>query len=198
MPRANPAWIGSTGVFVVMLVFLGACSRKANTDVPKPVVFFAPETITNVPDVYKPLYLGNLSADKWEAFRAVLPYESISLERTTNSGSSLIYRVTFHRSGKAEFDEFQPKLHQATGQIDLPTFARLCYAVDSSGFKDFQDKYRANPFENRACMVIVATGKSQKTVTDYGTIGPIQLWTIEQLIDGTRARTEWKPVRGQN
>jgi len=195
MLRASPAGIGCIGVFLVMLVFLGACSRKENTDIPKPVVFFAPETITNVPDAYKPLYLGNLSADKMEAFRAALPYESISLERTTNSGSSLIYRVTFHRSGKAEFDEFQPKPHQATGQIDLPTFARLCYALDSSGFKDFQDQYRANPLENTACMVTVSTGTSRKTVTDYGTIGPIQLWTIEQLIDRARGQIVWKPVR---
>jgi hypothetical protein len=195
MRRANPARLGSISVLVVVLVFLGACSRREGQDTPKPVVFFAPETITNVPDIYKPLYLGNLSAEKMEAFRAALPYESISLERTTNSASTPIYRVTFHRSGKAEFDVFLPKRHQATGQIDLPTFARLCYVLDSSSFRDFQDLYRANPLENAACMVIVSTGKSQKTVTDYGTIGPLQLWTIEQLIDGVRGRVEWKPVR---
>jgi hypothetical protein len=194
MRRANPAWIGPVSVLVVMLVFLGACSRREGQDTPKPVVFFAPETITNVPDTYKPLYLGNLSADRVEKFRAALPYESISLERTTNSASGPIYRVTFHRSGQAEFDEFQPKKSQATGQIDLPTFARLCYALDSGGFRDFQDKYRANPLENTACMVTVSTGKSPKTVADYGTIGPIQLWTIEQLIDGVRERTDWKLV----
>lgn len=198
MPRANPARIGSVSVLVVMLVFLGACSRREGQDIPKPVVFFAPETITNVPDIYKPLYLGNLSADRVEAFRAGLPYESISLERTTDSASSPIYRVTFHRSGEAELDVFQPKAGQATGQINLPTFARLCYALDTGGFKDFQDQYRANPLENAACMITVSTGKTQKTVTDFGTIGPIQLWTIEQLIDGVRGRTEWKPVRGQN
>jgi len=194
MRRANPAWIGSVSVLVVMLVFLGACSRREGQDTPKPVVFFAPETITNVPDTYKPLYLGNLSADRVEKFRAALPYESISLERTTNPASSPIYRVTFHRSGTAEFDEFQPKPHQATGQIDLPTFARLCYALDSGGFKDFQDQYRANPLENSACLVTVSTGKSRKIVADYGTIGPIQLWTIEQLIDEARRQIEWKPA----
>ena len=143
-----------------------------NTDIPKPVVFFAPETITNVPDIYKPLYLGNLSADRVEAFRAGLPYESISLERTTNSASSPIYRVTFHRSGEAELDVFQPKTNQATGQIDLPTFARLCYALDPGGFKNFQDQYRANPLENTACMITVSTGKNRKTVTDLAPLVP--------------------------
>ena len=73
------------------------------------MVFFAPETITNVPDVYKPLYLGNLPADRLAAFRAGLPYDSISLARTTNADASPIYRVTFHRSGEAELDVFQPK-----------------------------------------------------------------------------------------
>lgn len=195
MFRANPALIGSIGVFCMMLVLLGACSRRGNTDTQKPLVFFAPTTVTNVPDVYKPLYLGNLPADRVEAFRAALPYDSISLERA--SGSNLFYRVTFHRSGQAEYDVFQPKNHRASGQTDLPTFARLCYVLDSNGFKDFQEKYRANPLENTTCLVTVSTGKSQKTVTDYGTIGPIQLWTIEQLIDGVRERTDWKLVRQQ-
>ena len=191
---AIPVRIGSISIFVVMLAILGACSRKATTDTPKPVVFFAPETITNVPDIYKPLYLGNLSADKWEAFRAALPYESISLERTTNADASPIYRVTFHRSGQAELDVFQPKKSEAVGLIDLHTYARLCYALDAGGFKNFQDKYRANPLEYSACMVTIAAGKNRKSVTNYANIGPIQLWTTEQLIDGARGRTEWKPV----
>jgi len=182
-----------------MLIILGACSRKGDVDAPKPVVFFAPETISNVPDLYKPLYLGNLSADKIEAFRAALPYESISLERTPCSGSCPVYRVTLYRSGKAEFEAkaFLPKTGAFTGQVDLPTFARLCYVLDNSRFNDFQEKYRANLTDEAACIITVSTGKSQKTVTDYGTIGPIQLWTIEQLIDGVRERTDWKPVRQQ-
>ncbi len=196
---ARPALFGSISAMCAMLVFLDACSRKADTDAPKPLVFFAPTTVTNVPDVYKPLYLGNLPAEKMEAFRAALPYESISLERTPCSDSCPVYRVTLYRSGRAELDAkaFLPKTGEFTGQVDLPTFARLCYALDSSGFKDFQDQYRADLTDNEACIITVSTGKSQKTVTDYGAIGPIQLWTIEQLIDGIRESMDWKPVRQQ-
>ena len=61
-----------------------------------------------------------------------------------------------------------------------------------SGFKNFQDKYRANPLEYSACMITIAAGKNRKTVTNYGNIGPIQLWTTEQLIDGIRERIDWK------
>lgn len=197
MPCADPALVGSISIICVMLMFLGACSRKTDADAQKPVIFFAPQTVSNVPDLYKPLYLGNLTAEKMEKLRAALPYESISLERTVGSSSNLFYRVVFHRSGKAEFDVYQPKNREATGQIDLPTFARLCYALDASGFNDFLDQYRANLTDNTACIVAVSTGKNQKTVTDYGTIGPIRLWTIEQLIDGIRESTDWKPVRQQ-
>jgi|GEM_PF-2197263 len=198
MLKVNPARIGLVGVFCVMAVLLGACSRKVNTDTQKPMVFFAPEAVTNVPEVYKPLYLGNLPADRLAAFRAGLPYDSISLARTTNADASPIYRVTFHRSGEAELDVFQPKKSQAVGLIDLPTFARLCYALDTGGFKNFQDTYRANPLEYSACMITVAAGKNRKSVTNYANIGPIQLWTTEQLIDGVRGRTDWKSVRKQN
>ena len=178
-----------------MLVLLGACSRKADVPDEKPMVFFAPLTVTNVPEVYKPLYLGNLPPDRIEAFRAALPYNSIILERTTASGSNWSYRVVFHRTGRAEYEVFQPKPQQGTGNIDLYTFARLCYVMDSGGFNDFQAKYRADPLESAFCVVTAAAGKNRKTVADYGTIGPIQLWTIEQLIDGIRVRTDWKPVQ---
>ena len=186
--------LGSVSLVLVMLIFLGACSRKDGQDTQKPVIFFAPETISNVPDIYKPLYLGNLSADKIESFRASLPYESISLERTPCFGSCPVYRVTLHRSGKAEFEAkaFLPKIGAFTGQVDLPTFARLCYALDQGGFKNFRDQYRANPLEYSACMITIAAGKNRKTVTNYANIGPIQLWTTEQLIDGVRERIVWK------
>jgi len=195
MHRTKPVLIGSISAGCALLMFLGACSRKGNTGVEKPIVFFAPAIVTNVPEVYKPLYLGNLSADQVEAFRAALPYDSISLERTTASGSNLLYRVTFHRAGQAEYEVFQPNHHQATGQIDLFTFGRLCYALDSGGFKDFQTKYRANPFENAATLVTVSKGKNTKTVANYGAIGPIQLWATEEAIDGVRVRTDWKLVQ---
>ena len=193
-------WLGSVSLVFVLLILLGACSRKEDQDAKKqPVIFFAPETISNVPDIYKPLYLGNLSADKIEAFRSALPYESISLERTPCSGSCPVYRVTLHRSGKAELEAkaFLPKPGEFTGQVDLATFARLCYVLDNNRFNDFQDKYRANLTDNTACIITASTGKSQKTVTDYGAIGPIQLWTIEELIDGVRERIDWKPMRKQ-
>ena len=194
MLRVSAARFGVIGISIALFVFLGACSRKVDTETQKPMVFFAPDNVTTVPDAYKPLYLGNLPPDRLAAFRAGLPYDGISLSRTTNADTSPIYRVTFHRSGEAELDVFQPKKSQAVGLIDLPTYARLCYALDTGGFKNYQNQYRANPLDYSACMVTIAMGKNQKTVTNYANIGPIQLWTTEQLIDGIRGRTEWKPV----
>ena len=198
MLRAHPARIGSVITFCTMLAFLGACSKRENQnqETAKPVVFFAPATVTNVPDVYKPLYLGELPPDRLAAFRAGLPYESISLQRTSGTASNLIYRVTLYRSGKAEFvtNTPPPKPGEFTGQVDLFTFARLCYTLDNSRFNEFQDKYRADPLEKNVCLVTVSTGQSKKTVSDYGTIGPIELWTVEQLIDGIRQSIDWKPV----
>jgi len=104
--------------------------------------------------------------------------------------------VTLYRSGKAELttNAPPPKIGKFTGQVDLYTFARLCYVVDNNRFNELQDKYRADPLENKVCLVTVSTGKGKKTVTDYGTIGPIELWAVEQVIDGIRESIDWKPV----
>lgn len=176
---------------------LTGCSRKEETEPPKPVIFFAPAAVTNVPDLYKPLYLGNIPADTLEAFRAKLPYDSISLERTPCDGPCPVYRVTLYRSGKAELEAkaHLPQTGEFTGQVDLLTYARLCYALDNGRFKDFSDQYRANLTDNTACIITVTSGNNQKSVTDYGNIGPIQLWALEQTIDGIRQSISWQPVK---
>jgi hypothetical protein len=185
----------SAGIFLVALAFLGACSRKA--DVKEPVIFFAPMAITNVPDIYKPLYLGNLSPNQVETFRLTLPYESISLERTPCNGSCPVYRVILYRSGRAEFEakDFLPRIGKFTGTVDLLTYAHLCYVLDNGRFKDFKDDYRANWTEDSACIVTVSTGHAVKQVSDHGAVGPIELWAMEQLVDGVRESIPWQPVK---
>lgn len=156
-----------------------------------------PEPVEGVPSIYWALFHGGITEDEIADFRAKLPYESITLERTPCFGTCPVYTVTLHRSGKAELHAVRnlPKTGNFVGELDALSFGRLCYVLDHYRFKDFKDRYLPAMAwtDDTTCIVTARKGtKDVKKVSDYGTVGPIELWTIQQLIDGFRERIEWK------
>ncbi len=137
-----------------------------------------------------------MTPDQTKAFVTNLPYDSITLERTPCFGSCPVYSVTLYRSGKAEFHAVKnlPKIGDFSGRIDVTDFGRLCYFIQRTHFSEFKENYRANWTDDTTCIVTARTPDNKiKKVSDYGTVGPIQLWAIQQLIDGFRERIEWTP-----
>lgn len=153
--------------------------------------------VDGVPSIYWALFRGGIPEDEVEGFRAKLPYESVTLERTPCYGPCPVYTVTLHRSGEAELhgERNLPLSGDFVGELDALSFGRLCYALDHFHFNEFKDSY-APPMrwtDDTTCIVTVRTdNKGEKRVSDYGSVGPIELWTIQQLIDGFRERIKWK------
>jgi hypothetical protein len=153
--------------------------------------------IADVPENYKPFYNHSIRTDEdIEAFRARLPFDSISLTRTECYGTCPVYDVVLHRDGTAEFNakEHLPKLGKFTGQIGLGIYARLCYLIESSRFDDLKPAYRGGWSDDTTCFVTVTKGNTKKAVSDYGTVGPIELWAIQEIIDRIKDRADWKPL----
>lgn len=149
-----------------------------------------------MPDRYKPLYRPGLSREELEGFRAQLPYDRISLHRTPCYGTCPVYAITLHRNGKAELEATRhlPALGKFTGEIDPFTYGRLCYLIDNSHFKEMKSSYRASWTDDSTCVVTVAEGARRTEVSDYGRVGPIELWAIQELIDAIRQQIDWKPI----
>lgn len=154
--------------------------------------------VAGVPAIYWPLFRGGLTEDEAAEFRATLPYESITLERTPCYGACPVYTVTFHRTGKAELHAVRnlPKSGDFVSELDALSYGRLCYVLDHFRFRDLEASYQPaiRWTDDTTCIVTArSAGQNAKKVSDYGTVGPIELWTIQQLIDGFRERCEWKP-----
>jgi hypothetical protein len=165
--------------------------------VQEPPDFVASDEPASVPDRYKQLYRPGLSMEDVEAFRTKLPYDSISLHRTPCYGTCPVYTVTLYRTGKAEFEAIShlPTLGKFTGEIDPFTYGRLCYLIDNSHFKEMKSSYRASWTDDSTCVVTVTEGTSRSEVSDYGRVGPIELWAIQELIDAIREKIQWKPAQ---
>ena len=176
------------------LALIVACAPKQK--VTEPPDFTASSEPEFVPERYQKLYRPGLAKKEEDQLRAELPYDSISLHRTPCFGSCPVYTVTFHRSGKAEFEATQhlPDLGRFTGEIDVFTYGRLCYLIDNSHFRQMKGSYRAQWTDDTTCIVTIMEGARRTEVSDYGRSGPIELWAIQELIDSIRKRIEWKPV----
>ena len=152
----------------------------------------------DVPDTYEPLYHIGLAVDQTEPFRASLPYDSISLERTQVAwGPGVVYRVTFHRSGTATLyssgTRGSPPKGEFKGEVSLHDYAYLCYALDHFRFNALKTDYSATSKDDSAAIVTATAASGEKRVRDYGRVGPVELWAIQQVIDAARGRIDWTP-----
>ena len=148
-----------------------------------------------VPAIYRPLFDMSSQEDA-NSIRSRLPFESITIERGQCFGMCPVYKMVLYRDGRADLDaeKYMPDLGQFTGEVPLYTYGRLCYFIESSHFMEMNSKYSANATDLRTCTVTVWGKGVLKDVSDYGTVGPIQLWAIQQLLDAVRDEIEWKPV----
>ena len=193
--------IVNAALLIFCSVALASCSKQEQPQQPiveNPMNGTSEPTVANVPEIYRPFFdtFGRTEDDVAVA-RARLPFDSISLVRTPCYGLCPVYEVIFHRDGKAEFtaQENLPKLGKFVGQVRLGTYGRLCYLIENSHFADLKPSYRAAWTDDTTCILTVTRGKITKAVSDYGRVGPIELWAIQELIDAIRDKTEWTPVK---
>lgn len=175
----------------------------AFADVPKPFRFvfqgFVPE--------------GGLKA-AWDE----LPFDSITLERTSCLGTCPAYVVTLYRGrsttannesmddrfGRAEltvtrvsrtdayFRRFPEARGNFEGRVDLWTFAKLSYLIQQWGLTLKDDPSPLVHQDAPAALVTVSGPGVSKTVHDHGGVRTIELWSVQEAIDSTAKSIAWK------
>jgi hypothetical protein len=198
--------IANATVLFVFCIGFFACTKQV-----------VAQDLDAVPSVYRPLFgPPGISEQDAKALRADLPFDSISLERTPCGGRCPVYKMVLHRDGKAELDATAhlPKLGKFIGEVDIFTYGRLCYLVENSHFDKLDPDYRDIRTEIRTksfngsresirvstlswtdapfCVVAVTSGTTSKKVSSYSELGPIELWAIQEVLDSTKDKIEWK------
>jgi Domain of unknown function (DUF6438) len=174
---------------------LTSCSKPQQTaEIP---VIFSSEVASNVPPIYQPFYAPGFTEEEAKTARDRLPFDSIAILRTGCFGTCPVYEMVLHRDGSAEFNAqaHLPKLGKFIGEARLHTYGRLCYLIESSHFSEMSSSYSANWTDDSTCIVTVTSGATVKAVSDYGRVGPIQLWAIQELLDAVKDEIEWKPTK---
>jgi hypothetical protein len=149
----------------------------------------------SVPDAYSFLYKS--SRTEWEPARQRLPYESITINRRGCFGTCPVYSATIRVDGTATYngERYVEHVGQFSGSVYLGDFAQLSMFVERSGFMKLADRYAAPETDHETVTVTVTSrGGTGKTVVDYGSFGPPDLWVLERAIDGVVDRIKWTAV----
>ena len=130
--------------------------------------------------------------------KAAFPYTEIQLERTSCFGSCPSYSVTLHADGTAEYvgRKFAPKTGKFTGKIYAADYVQLCWAIEK--FKLLQGPRSFSEIVIDAPATILRVRKRgteiSTEITTYMMEGPVELWAIQNVIDGLVGQIKWEPI----
>ncbi len=146
-----------------------------------------------VPSTYDFLLQGGVSYEEMDDVRRGLPYGRIEFERTPCYGSCPSYAVVLNRDGSATYDgrAFVEREGLHRGEIDIFEFARLSLLIDRFRLGDMDPEYAANWTCDTTAIIRVHDADRVIAVSDYGRVGPIELWAIQMAIDAVVDRIEW-------
>ena len=118
----------------------------------------------------------------------------MTLERTPCFGTCPAYRVTLRRDGTATYVGLEYVERKGTYSGKFYGFERLAQLIEARGFFDLKDNYAINATDLPSTITSVVRAGRRKTVNNYGGAGPLELWGIEEAIDGVVSNTKWQKV----
>jgi hypothetical protein len=148
-----------------------------------------------VPQGFTFLYDLGTRIQPTSAARAALPFESIILSRSRCMGTCPAYRVALSVDGLATYEGLAhvERIGKFVGSVPFYDFAQLALLADRAGFMGLDERYAGGWTDDATTSLTIRarTGR-QKTVDDYGTFGPPELWALQRAIDGVVASINWR------
>ena len=129
----------------------------------------------------------------------LLPYDSISFERTPCFGQCPVYVVTFYKDGRAtlvteNWQDSGKKYY--TGKIWIGQYARLTQMVDLAKKSAHKTDYMGQWTDDYTATIRAKSKNQTWTVSDYGRVAPVEVWALEMLLQSFKEQNEWTPVSG--
>lgn len=121
----------------------------------------------------------------------------MSLERTPCFGACPVYKVTVSNDGTVTYTgtRFVDRLGTYKAHVWPGSLQKLDTMLTRLKFSKLKSKYALKITDQATQIVTVARRSSTKTVSEYGMSGPVELWAVQQMIDGfVMDATGWEKV----
>ena len=135
--------------------------------------------------------------DKAKDVLPLLPYESISLERTGCLGDCPVYIATFYKDGHATLvtNNWRDKgKRKYTSTIWIGSYVRLTQLVALAKSAARQTEYSGEWTDDSTAIIRVRSNDQTWQVSDYGRVAPVEVWALELLLHDFREQIEWVPA----
>jgi hypothetical protein len=118
----------------------------------------------------------------------------ITLERTACFGFCPIYKVILRSDNTATYIGMKFVERQGTYKAYISGFEYLAKIIEARRYFSLRDRYTEPISDMPSAITSVVRNGKRKTIDNYGNSGPIELWEIENLIDGLIANARWEKV----
>jgi hypothetical protein len=118
----------------------------------------------------------------------------ITLERTACFGFCPIYKVILRSDNTATYIGMKFVERQGTYKAYISGFEYLAKIIEARRYFSLRDRYTEPISDMPSAITSVVRNGKRKTIDNYGNSGPIELWEIENLIDGLIANVRWEKV----
>ncbi|RYG66071.1 hypothetical protein EON77_17820 [bacterium] len=131
------------------------------------------------------------------AFAPEPTLKEITLQRTACFGTCPVYTLTLRADGTAIY---RGEAHVERKGAYRGTFwgrdlVRLRDVLTRVNAAKWKPDYALGVTDQASQILTIVTEKGRKTVREYGSSGPADLWTVQTLVDGIGSRVrDWKPV----
>jgi hypothetical protein len=142
----------------------------------------------------QPLITDSIVIRDEQKVRSTIPYESITIERGPCFGDCPVYEMTLNRDGTALLVTdhlLKDEALRYSAKIDLYDYARLAQMVEIARTAAPRHEYTGQWPDDFGVTITAKSGDNTWQVRDYGQVGPPELWALEELLHGTRARLQW-------
>lgn len=117
----------------------------------------------------------------------------IGLERTACFGTCPVYWVIFNSDGTFRYEgkENIERIGKKSGRISDWQFNNLSELLIESGYMDLESTYEAEIADLHTTYTTAVVNGKRKLIKNYGDLGPVKLWAIQQAIDSLLIGAEW-------
>jgi hypothetical protein len=150
-----------------------------------------------IPLEYQIFWEGGYSEESVKKINAACKYRKIKLERTGCYGTCPIYKIEFNIDGTVEYNDIKyvDKIGKYSGEIYLLNYGKLCFLVDNYLGEYSDSDFRAHWTDDEACIITIEFKNNKEIeIYDYGRQGPIELWALQNVIDGLKDKIELEKI----
>lgn len=127
----------------------------------------------------------------------IMPFESLTLEKSGCFGTCAVSITTFHKGGKAEFNgKAYTKLKGSyAGEITLYEYALLTSLIERTGIEGYKSRYVASWTDDETVKLRIKSNGVDKVIVDYGRQAPPEFQAFRALFDEIQSGIKWAKAK---